>query len=147
LVSYTPLHYAVWFNRESICQHLLNVDGIDTNVSGSVGDRPLHLGRTFFHQNISNWNQLQSFNPWFTSAIHNLLVLAYPQIKYFVKIELLFNLTMIFHVPPTNCLCTSKGTRTPGWEVLIYIINKIRPMLKTIFFCCLESKLLKHICV
>ena len=38
------MHYAAWFSRERIAQFLLSFD-IDPNQSGTVGDRPLHIGK------------------------------------------------------------------------------------------------------
>ena len=52
MVSYTPLHYAVWLNKDQIVQYLLTIEGIDANVAGSVGDRPLHLGKIAISKKI-----------------------------------------------------------------------------------------------
>ena len=44
VVGFSALHYASWYCRERIAQFLLSFD-IDPNQSGSVGDRPLHIGK------------------------------------------------------------------------------------------------------
>ena len=40
-----------------------------------------------------------------------------------------YNVTQViikcFHVPPAVCLRTPRGTRTPGWESLIYRMNSM----------------------
>ena len=42
-----------------------------------------------------------------------------------------YNVTQViikcFHVPPAVCLRTPRGTRTPGWESLAYVIPTMFP--------------------
>ena len=48
-----------------------------------------------------------------------------------------YNVTQViikcFHVPPAVCLRTPRGTRTPGWESLVYRIEKQKTSCKQQF--------------
>ncbi len=71
------------------------------------------------------------------AGVLNLFLLAYPQIKMnplcvppkllFFSFVGLILIELYFGVPPTNCLRTPRGTRTPGWEPLSSIYNIKKP--------------------
>jgi hypothetical protein len=125
--------------RHQIQLKLLNVitGMISIGLCDQLNTSTLKLNRYGIGLDTSkDWNPVDSntSRPGFSTFCYSrtpksiLSHFAYPQIKidplylpqnpFYLHFVGLFWYDLILWVPPANCLCTPRGTRTPGWELM-----------------------------